>query len=55
MKILIVEDDFGITDLVADSLNEIGLETSIAFSGTSAIEQIKTEKFDLIQIGRAHV
>jgi len=48
MKILIVEDDFGITDLVADSLNEIGLETSIAFSGTSAIEQIKTEKFDLI-------
>lgn len=48
MKILIVEDDFGITDLVADSLNEIGLETSIAFSGTSAIEQIKAEKFDLI-------
>jgi PAS domain S-box-containing protein len=48
MKILIVEDDLGITDLVSESISELGYETVIAFSGCSAIEIIKNESPELI-------
>jgi PAS domain S-box-containing protein len=48
MKILIVEDDLGITDLVSESISELGHETAIAFSGRSAIELIENESPELI-------
>ncbi|MDP2303170.1 MAG: PAS domain S-box protein [Ignavibacteria bacterium] len=48
MKILIVEDDFGITELVSESLSELGYETTTAFSGISAIESIKNDSPELI-------
>jgi PAS domain S-box-containing protein len=48
MKILIVEDDLGITDLVSESISELGYETSIAFSGCNTIELIKNNSPELI-------
>ncbi len=48
MKILIVEDDAGISDFVIPELEHEGFETALALTGREALEKFKTEKPDLI-------
>ncbi|MEJ8553804.1 response regulator transcription factor [Tepidibacter sp. Z1-5] len=47
-KILIVEDDLGISDLIKLNLNMIGYKTKQSYDGEEALKLIETEKFDLI-------
>ena len=48
MKILIVEDDAGISDFVISELEHEGYETCLAVSGREALEKFESEKPDLI-------
>ena len=48
MKILIVEDDAGISDFVIPELEHEGFETALALTGREALEKFETEKPDLI-------
>ena len=48
MKILIVEDDAGISDFVIPELTHEGYETCLAVTGREALEKFETEKPDLI-------
>ena len=48
MKILIVEDDKGISDFVIPELEHEGYETSLAVTGREALEKFESEKPDLI-------
>ena len=48
MKILIVEDDKGISDFLVPELNHEGFETVLATSGRQGIELFKSENPDLI-------
>ncbi|WP_026895648.1 response regulator transcription factor [Clostridiisalibacter paucivorans] len=47
-KILVVEDDLGISDLIKLNLNMVGYETIQVYDGEKALELIEEEKFDLI-------
>ncbi len=47
-RILIVDDEKDIAELISDILEDEGYETVISNNGTSAIEKIKQEDFDLI-------
>lgn len=47
-RILIVEDDLGISDLIKLNLNMVGYETKQIYDGEEALVLIKEEKFDLI-------
>ncbi|MBR7186739.1 MAG: response regulator transcription factor [Clostridia bacterium] len=48
IKILIVEDDLDLNRFVASGLRGAGYEVFCAFDGAEAIEQMESEKFDLI-------
>ena len=48
MKILIVEDDTGISDFVIPELEHEGYQTSLAVTGREALEKFENEKPDLI-------
>ena len=48
MKILIVEDDAGISDFVIPELEHEGYSTCLAVTGRAALEKFETEKPDLI-------
>ena len=48
MKILIVEDDEGISDFVIPELEHEGYATCLAITGREALEKIESEKPDLI-------
>ena len=47
-RILIVDDEFGIADIVAEILTEHGYDTSIAINGQLALERMATERPDLV-------
>ncbi|AFS79779.1 two component transcriptional regulator, HTH-type [Gottschalkia acidurici 9a] len=47
-KILIVEDDLGISDLIRLNLNMVGYETTQIYDGEEALRLIGEEQFDLI-------
>lgn len=47
-KILIVDDEQDIAELISDVLTDTGFETVIKNDGYSAIEEIKSTSFDLI-------
>lgn len=47
-KILIVEDDEAISNLININLNMVGYETKQEFDGKKALDTIKVGKFDLI-------
>ena len=48
MKILIVEDDAGISDFVIPELEHEGYDTCLAVTGREALEKFESEKPDLI-------
>ena len=48
MKILIVEDDAGISDFVISELEHEGYTTSLAVNGREALVKFENEKPDLI-------
>ena len=48
MKILIVEDDSGISDFVIPELQHEGYETCLAVTGRDALEKFEKEKPDLV-------
>ena len=48
MKILIVEDDAGISDFIIPELEHEGYETCLAVTGRKALEKFETEKPDLV-------
>lgn len=47
MKILVVDDEREIADLIALYLKNDGFELTVCYSGAEALEQIRNEKFDL--------
>ena len=47
-KILVVEDDFDIRELLQNFLQEAGYEVAVANDGVEAISIFTSEKFDLI-------
>lgn len=48
MKILIVEDDAGISDFIISELKHEGYETCLAVTGREGLEKFESEKPDLI-------
>ena len=48
MKILIVEDDAGISDFIIPELEHEGFETCLAVTGREALDKFENEKPDLI-------
>lgn len=48
MKILIVEDDKFLSELISTKLTKEGYEVSIALDGEAGLEKAKTEKPDII-------
>ncbi len=47
-KILIVDDEKNVAELIKYNLDIAGYETKVAYDGKSALNIVKTEKFDLI-------
>ncbi|HUY01434.1 MAG TPA: response regulator [Candidatus Deferrimicrobium sp.] len=47
-KILVVDDDSGMCETLADILNEIGYSTNIANNGYQAIEMTKNDNFNIV-------
>ena len=47
-RVLIVDDEFGLAEVVAEMLSERGFETSIAINGLIALELIREEVPDLL-------
>lgn len=47
-KILIVEDDRSINDLIAMNLSIIGYDCEKVFDGSMAVEMIENNQYDLI-------
>ena len=47
-KILIVDDENDIAELISDILEDEGYETVIANDGKTAIKLVKEENFDLV-------
>ena len=48
MKILIVEDEYGLADAMAEALNKEGFETKIETNGESGEDEALTNLYDLI-------
>lgn len=48
MKILIVEDEVGISNFLKQGLEEEGYEISLAFNGTDALRMAQKAKYDLL-------
>ena len=48
MKVLIVDDEKNIVELIQKSLKLEGYETSGAYSGSEAVHKVKTEKPDIV-------
>ncbi|MEQ8706959.1 MAG: response regulator transcription factor [Phaeodactylibacter sp.] len=48
MKVLIVEDEIKISNVISKGLRQYGIESSAAFDGEVALELMKSETFDLI-------
>ena len=47
-KVLVVDDDAAINDMLVTYLNRNGYDVSSAYSGTEAVLLMKTESFDLV-------
>jgi DNA-binding response OmpR family regulator len=47
-RILIVDDEFGIADIVAEILTEHGYEAPIAINGKLALENMRAQRPDLV-------
>lgn len=47
-KILLVEDDVAVSDMMKDYLVNNGFEVKIAYDGQEAIDKFNFEKFDLL-------
>lgn len=48
MKLLIVDDETSIAELLAEVFTIEGYECAVAYSGNQAIEKIKNDQFDLV-------
>ena len=49
-SILIIDDDEGMRETLADILEEVGYETSITDTGKGALHMLKDTKFDIVII-----
>jgi len=47
-RILVVDDDTNLLDLLVDTLNGIGYQAEGVSDGVAALERLKTEKYDLM-------
>ncbi len=47
-KILLIDDDQALSELLSEYLNEEGLQTSVAFTGLTGLTMAQTQEFDLI-------
>jgi len=47
-RVLIVDDEFGLAEVVAEMLQERGFHTVIAINGQLALERIREQPFDLV-------
>lgn len=46
--LLIVDDEFGLADVTADLLTDLGYEVDIAINGKLALERLATRTIDLV-------
>jgi DNA-binding response OmpR family regulator len=47
-RVLIVDDEFGLAEVVSEMLTERGFETVLAINGQLALERIREQSFDLV-------
>jgi DNA-binding NtrC family response regulator len=47
-KVLVVDDDLNLLDLLVDTLSTIGYRTASAHGGVEALEKLKNDRFDLM-------
>ena len=47
-SVLIVDDEFGLADVTADVLTDLGYEVDIAINGKLALERLATRTVDLV-------
>jgi CheY-like chemotaxis protein len=47
-RVLIVDDEFGLAEVVAEMLTERGFDTVLAINGQLALERIREQAFDLV-------
>ena len=47
-RVLIVDDEFGLAEVLAEMLAELGHEVDLAFNGQSALEHIAAARPDLV-------
>ena len=55
MRLLIVEDEKQICDMVAKSLYAAGYEVDTCYDGKEALECILSENYDLIAVSYTHL
>ncbi|MDC0933232.1 response regulator transcription factor [Arcobacteraceae bacterium] len=47
MKVLLLEDDLALNDIVSEHLEDMGFDVTVAFSGDEALDYLIDEKYDL--------
>lgn len=47
MKVLIIEDESGVSDFLEQALQETGYETEVAWDGEQGLEALRSRRFDL--------
>jgi CheY-like chemotaxis protein len=47
-RVLIVDDEFGLAEVVAEMLTERGFQTVLAINGQLALERVREQAFDLV-------
>ena len=55
MRLLVVEDEHSLREDIARKLRLSGYEVDVCADGEAALEALAAERYDLVQIGRAHV
>ncbi|NRA50348.1 MAG: response regulator, partial [Phaeodactylibacter sp.] len=48
MKVLIVEDEVKISNVISKGLRQYGIDSKAAFDGEVALELLESETFDLV-------
>ncbi|HEY1546480.1 MAG TPA: response regulator [Kofleriaceae bacterium] len=49
-SVLIVDDEFGLADIAADLLRDVGYDVVIAINGKAGLERLKTQPVDLVLV-----
>ena len=48
MKVLLVEDDAGIRELLSTVFKRVGIEFDVAFDGGTALKKLRANRYDIL-------